>query len=283
MYKIKKAWMLVIVLIFLLSLLAGCAGTQNEKSEKITIAGSSALLPLAQKAKIEFEEKHPNVTVNISAGGSFTGLTQVANGSVDIGTSDVDVEDYPEYDPGTLVDHVVAVAPFVFIVHPDVTVDSLTQEELKGIFTGKFKNWSELGGPNIKISVIHRALSSGSRAVIKKQVLQGEEFTSDAAILGSNGEVRAAIASTPGAIGYVDAAYLNEDVKPLAYEGVPFTPENVYNGSYPIFAYEHMYTKGQPRGVVKEFLDFVLSEEFQNNTVEKMNFLAISKMKQQPQ
>lgn len=278
----KKKGFALLALILVLSFLIVCSGCGiRTNTENISIAGSTALLPLAQQAKQEFEKEHNEITVNISAGGSFTGLTQVGSGSVDIGTSDISVEEFPEYDSGDLVDHKVAVAPFVFITHRDVGVDSLNQEELVGILSGKIKNWHEVGGKNLKISIIHRALSSGSRAVIQKLVLKDKEFSPEAAVLSSNGEVRSAIASTPGAIGYVDAAYVSEEVQPLKYEGVSYTPENVYQGLYPVYAFGHMYTKGSPQGAVKEFLEFVQKEQFQNE-VEKMGFLSVAKMKLHP-
>ncbi|MCL4440427.1 MAG: phosphate ABC transporter substrate-binding protein, partial [Firmicutes bacterium] len=230
-------------------LLSGCTKRANEGGSlkgKVTLSGSTAMLPLAQQAKEAFEGKYPDVTVNVSGGGSFTGLNQVASGSVDIGNSDVSVEGLAEFKDKDLVDHRVAVAPFVLVVNPGVKVDNLTKAQAEGIFTGEITNWKNVGGEDQPISVIHRPPSSGSRAVIKELVLGGKEFTNNAATQDSNGSLRAALASTPGSIGYVDVAYLDSSIKAVSFNGVPYKPENVYNKTYPIFAYEHMYTKGQP-------------------------------------
>ncbi len=279
---LRKSKMLVAAVALLLgvSLVAGCGGKKEATADlqgTVTASGSTALLPLLKPAQEEFQKKHPKVTVNIAGGGSFTGMNQVASGAVNIGNSDVSIT--PEYKDKGLVDFQVAVAPFVFITNPDVTVDNLTQQQYVDIFTGKITNWKEVGGKDEKITIIHRAKSSGSRATIAEVVLKGAAFTDNAVIQDSNGAVRAAIASTPGAIGYVDAAYADNTVKTLAFNGVKYSADAVANGQYPVYAYEHMYTKGQPTGAVKAFIDYVLSPEFQNTYVEKQGFLPMTKMK----
>ena len=266
------------------SLIAGCGGGGKDQAKAgediqgtVTASGSTALLPLLKPAQEEFQKKYSKVTVNIAGGGSFTGLNQVASGSVNIGNSDVEFT--PEYKDKGLVDHQVAIAPFVFITNPDVNVDSLTAQQYVDIFTGKITNWKEVGGKDEKITIIHRAKSSGSRATITSVVLKGAEFTDNAVIQDSNGAVRSAIASTPGAIGYVDAAYVDQSVKSLAYNGVKYTADAVTGGQYPVFAYEHMYTKGEPTGAIKAFLDYVMSKDFQDTYVEKNGFITMKKMK----
>jgi phosphate transport system substrate-binding protein len=253
------------------------SGASSAVSGKVSASGSTALLPLLKPAQEAFQEKHKDVTINVAGGGSFTGMNQVAEGSVDIGDSDVNLPD--EYKDKGLVDHKVVVEPFVFIVDKSNKVDSLTKDQLVGILTGKIKNWKEVGGADQKISLIHRAKSSGSRATIADVVLQGKEFTDDASIQDSNGAVVKAIASTPGSIGYVDAPYAKDNVKILKYDGVEYSAQNIIDGKYPIFGYGHMYTKGEPKGAVKAFIDYILSDEFQNSQVEKLGFIPISKMK----
>ncbi|MCH3958400.1 MAG: substrate-binding domain-containing protein [Selenomonas sp.] len=145
--------------------------------------------------------------------------------------------------------------------------------------TGKVTNWSQVGGADQKITLIHRAKSSGSRATISEVVLKGAAFTDDAVIQDSNGAVRSAISTTPGAIGYVDAPYADDSVKVLKFDGVEFSAQNIIDGKYPIYGYGHMYTKGEATGATKAFLDYIMSDEFQNSQVEKLGFIPISKMK----
>ncbi len=267
-------------------LLAGCGGGGSQQaassggekiSGKISASGSTALLPLLKPAQEAFQNKYKDVTVNVAGGGSFTGMNQVAEGSVDIGDSDVNLPD--EYKDKGLVDHKVVVEPFVFIVDKANKVDNLTKDQVIGILTGKITNWKEVGGDDQKITLIHRAKSSGSRATISDVVLKGANFTDDAVIQDSNGAVRAAIASTPGAIGYVDAPYADDSVKVLKFDGVEYSAQNIIDGKYPIYGYGHMYTKGEPTGAVKAFIDYILSDEFQNSQVEKLGFIPVSKMK----
>lgn len=250
---------------------------QTEISGTITASGSTALLPLAQAAKEQFEQKHAKVTVNVSGGGSFTGLTQVASGAVQIGNSDVEATGDTAKD---LVDHKVAVAPFIIIVNKDVTAQDVTQDQLAKIFKGEISNWKDVGGKDAKITIVSRQQSSGSRATIVATVLKGQgDISKDAVVQDSNGKVLEGVATTPGAIGYVDAPYFKADkVNMLKLGGVAYTPEAITSGKWPIYAYEHMYTKGQPTGVTKAFLDFILSKEFQDSVVEKQGFIPVSRM-----
>jgi phosphate transport system substrate-binding protein len=288
----KKTMTLGLIAAMAAGLMAGCATdkteenqggaapqkTETEISGKVTAAGSTALLPLVKQAAAEFQAKHKNVTIDVAGGGSGTGLKQVAEGSVDIGNSDVEAGD--EYKDKGLVDHQVAVAPFVLVVNKDVTVDNLTKEQAAKIFTGEITNWKEVGGKDQKITIIGRAESSGSRKVIKKLVLpEGKDFAKNAIAQDSTGALKTAVAQTSGAIGYMDAPYADDTVKTLKFDGVEYKPENVYNGTYKLYAFEHMYTKGEPTGATKAFLDYIMSDEFQSKHVEALKFIPVSKMK----
>lgn len=291
MFKTKSKIALVCTTLIALMVLAGCGKTETPPTatptpapsattidkKTITAAGSTAVQPLVKLAAEEFMAKNAGVQVNISGGGSFTGLTNVASGAVDIGNSDVFVTE--ELKDAGLVDHQVAVAPFLMITNKDVTVDDLTQAQLVDIFTGKITNWKDVGGKDATISIIGRAKSSGTRATIAKVVLDGKDFTDAAAAQDSNGNVITGVGQTPGAIGYIDLAYLTDSVKPLKYNGVACSGENVENGSYPIYAVMHMYTKGEATGTVKAFLDYIVSPEFQDKNVEKTGFIGINKLK----
>ena len=249
---------------------------ESDLSGRITITGSTALMPLSRVAGELFMERHPGVTVDVGGGGSFTGLEQVATGAADIGASDVAAP--PEYLKRGLVDHVVAVAPFVIVVHPSVKVDNLSWEQLSAIFTGAVVNWKDVGGADENITIVNRPKASGSRAIIEEKVLGGAQFTNRATIQDSNGRVRAAVASIPGAIGYLDAAYLDQTVKAIRYNGIEYSPERVISGDYPLFAYEHMYTKGEPGEVTRAFLELILSAEFQDEYVAALRFIPVTQM-----
>lgn len=283
MKSVSKTFACILVLILSLGLLAGCGQNKSEQPKPaaeiqgtVTASGSTALLPLLKPAQEEFQKKHAKVTVNIAGGGSFTGQNQVAAGSVNIGNSDVGLQD--SLKSAGLVEHKLVGIPFVFIVNPGVTVESLTPEQYVGIFSGKITNWKDVGGKDQAVTIIHRAKSSGSRATIQEVVMKTVNFTDNAVIQDSNGAVRAAIASTPGAIGYVDAAYVDQSVKGLAYNGVKFSLDNVAGGKYPVYTFGRMYTKGEPTGAVKAFIEYATGKEFQESYAEKQGFIPLTKM-----
>jgi len=281
----KKTGLLAMALVLGMSILAGCGGSQDKKAAtdtavkvegKITASGSTALLPLLKVGQEEFYKLHDKVTINLSGGGSFTGQKQVASGAVNIGNSDVGLA--ADLKDKGIVGHDLVGIPFVFIVNKDVAIDNLTTQQYVDIMTGKITNWQEVGGKDQKITIIHRAKSSGSRATIETVVLKGQEFTNDAVIQDSNGAVRSAIATTPGAIGYVDAAYVDASVKAMKFNGTAYSIQAVTDGKYPVYTTGKMFTKGEATGAVKAFIDYVTSAEFQNKNVESQGFIPITKL-----
>lgn len=287
----KKGLGLVMVTVLSMGVLAACgtktepapagnaAGGQqaSELSGTVTASGSSALLPLVKEGANQFMDKHPKVTINTTAGGSGTGLKNVADGTSDIGNSDVAAGD--EYKDKGLVDHVVAIAPFAIITNKDVTIDNLTKAQAADIFTGKITNWKEVGGKDQKIILVHRPDSSGSRKLVQQIVLDKKEFTKDGVTQESSGAMATTVGQTSGAIGYVDTPYINDKIKALKFEGVAFSKDTIKSGQYPLYGVEHMYTKGEPTGAVKAFLEYMMSKEFQESTVEKVGFLPADLLK----
>lgn len=281
----KKTSALALTLLVALGLTA-CGGNKEKKAAapaasakvegKVTASGSTALLPLLKVGQEEFYKLHDKVTINLSGGGSFTGQKQAASGAVNIGNSDVALADNLK-DKGLVAHNLVGI-PFVFVVNKDVAVDNLSQQQYIDLLTGKLKNWREVGGKDQKITLIHRAKSSGSRATIAAVVLNNKEFTNDAIIQDSNGAVLNAIATTPGAIGYVDAAYVNDTVKALKYNGVAYSIQAVTDNKYPVYTIGRMFTKGEPLGAVKAFIDYVTSDAFQSKNVESKGFIPLAKL-----
>jgi phosphate transport system substrate-binding protein len=247
------------------------AATTATVEGTVTASGSSALLPLVKEAAKLFMDANAKVTVNPTAGGSGAGLKNVADGTSNIGNSDVEAG--KAYDGKGLVDHVVAIAPFVLIVSKDVTVDSLTKQQATDIFTGKITNWKQVGGNDQKISIIQRAEGSGSRTLVQNLVLGGAVFTKDGVVTDASGSMKTAVAQGQGAIGYIDVPYVDGTLKALKFDGVAYTKEGIKDGSYKLFGIEHMYTKGEPTGAVKAFLDYIMSADFQGTKVEALKFL----------
>lgn len=265
------------------------AGTNTESSDSslsgtITAAGSSALKPLADDAADSFLNDHPDVSITIDAGGSGEGLKQVSEGTVDIGNSDVAAEDkLDETAAKELVDHQVCVVTMAPIVNKDVAeagVKSLTKEQLISIFTGKTTNWKDVGGPDENIVLVTRPESSGTRATFQKYALDGNEEASNTSMeTDDSGVLLTNVKSTNGATGYVALSYLTGDagVETVAIDDVEPTLENTYSGKYPVWTFEHMYTKGEPNEVTKAFLDYITGDEY-GTQMEKLGYGVASKM-----
>lgn len=264
---------------------SGAASAADSLSGKITVNGSTALLPLTLQAAKEFQKLHPKVKIAASGKGSVTGPQAVKKGIADIGACDWDASmDVPGFKAFTgQVANKVAVIPFATIVNKNVGVDNLTSEQLQGIFSGKITNWKQVGGSDADIVVITRAFGSGTRVNYQAKALNGGDIVKkdkNYKEVGSSGDMKTAVASTPNSIGYIDLVYVSGgDIKAVKFNGVAATTDNVINGSYKIWAYGYYMTKGQPTGVVKEFINYVQSKKFQQGSLKKLKFIPISAMK----
>ena len=249
----------------------------------ITASGSSALYPLVQDAADKFKTKNPDVSITLNAGGSGTGLKQVADGTVDIGNSDLFADEKltPE-EAQTLVDHKVCVVTMAPIVSKDVAakVTSLTTQQLIDIFTAKTKNWKDVGGPDEPITLVTRPSTSGTRALFKSFALNGSEEASNKSLeTDDSGTLLQTVSQHDGAIGYVALSYLvgNDSVAVMSIDGVEPTLENTYSGKYNVWGYEHMYTKGEATGAAKALIDYMQSDEY-GQVMESLGYNVASKM-----
>jgi phosphate transport system substrate-binding protein len=251
-------------------------------SGSITAAGSSALQPLVEQAADQFMQNDSNAKISVQAGGSGTGLAQIAQGSIDIGDSDLFAsEKLTSAQAAGLVDHKVCVVGFATVVNPGVTVDNLTKQQLQQIFTGKITNWKDVGGSDQQITVINRPTSSGTRATFKKYALDGMEEAQGLALTqDSSGAVAKAVSGTPGSISYLALSFAssNKTVKMLKLDGVDPTNDNIISGQYPIWSYEHMYTKGDPQGLAKAFIGYMMSDQVKP-LIQQLGYIDTSDMK----
>ena len=249
------------------------AGAVTCVAGSITAAGSTALQPLVDAAAKQYVAACSGSTVSVQGGGSGTGLTQVAGGTVQIGNSDVTADSKLQpADAATLVDHVVARQGWVMVVSPDVTgVTSLTTQQATDIWTGKTTNWKDVGGPDMPIVLVLRPASSGTRSVFKKIVLSGaNEAAGQALTEDSNGAVTTAVGQTSGSTSVIGFAYYKANqgkVVALGLDGVTASVDNMLNNTYKLQAFGHMYTKGPADGLVKAFLDYMMSDTIQHTLI----------------
>lgn len=278
----------------------GCGGSgktddtkqaKKETTKKIegtvTLSGSSALLPLIEGSIDGFNEKYPDCEVQAQAGGSGTGLTQVSEGSVNIGNSDVFAEEkLDESAAKELEDHQVVAQGFGVVVNKDLGVDKLTSKQIQDIFSGKIKNWKDVGGPNKEITVIHRPASSGTRATFVKTVLGGDDTLENDSIgitQDNNGNVLTAMQSNDGAISYLALSYIasdeaKEQLEAVSIDDVDATTENITNKKYCFWSYGHMYTKGKATDAEQALIDYIMSDD-NKEVVEELGYIPGSLMK----
>lgn len=270
--------MTLLSLLFLPLLISACNSNSQQSGESITAVGSSALQPLVEAAGEQYQTEHLGVFINVQGGGSGTGLSQIQQGAVDIGNSDLFAEEKAGIKAKALVDHKVAVVGIAPIVNPKVGVKNVSMAQLQKIFLGEITNWQQLGGKNVPIVLVNRAQGSGTRATFEKWVMQGKQPMA-AQEQDSTGMVRQIVGSTPGAISYVAFSYIDKTVQGLSVDGVAPTDANVTTNQWRIWSYEHMYTKGQPKGLTKKFLAYVMSPAIQKKLVLKMGYVPMTQMK----
>lgn len=255
-----KRWLAIIALIL------GSAGLVFG-AERLVLQGSTTVLPIAERAAEEFMKRNPGVEVSVRGGGSGVGIAGLMDGTCDIANSSRSMKE-KEWEEARQrgidpKEFVIAMDAIAVIVHPSNPVEDLTLDQLRGIYTGLITNWKEIGGPDMKIVVVSRDSASGTYEAFNHLVLGNERLTPRALYEASNKAVVLTVAKTKGAIGYVGLAYVEPTVKAIKVNGVEPSEETVKKGLYSLQRPLFMYTKGEPQGLVRAFIQFVLSEEGQ--------------------
>ncbi len=251
-----KSYVYIIILMILLGLIIGCA----KNTENITLAGSTAFQPFAEKLAEEYMKKNPDVNINVQGGGSGMGIQSAISGTANIGMADL-VKLPPE--TNELNKFVVAKDSIVVIVNSKNTIENLTIEQIQKIFSGEITNWKDIGGEDKSINVISREEGSGTRSSFENILMPGIKLSPRILIQDSNGTVRENVSSDMQAIGYISHGLINEKVKAIGINGISPTIENMKNGSYILIRPIYLLTKGETKGLAKNYIDFVLSNQGQ--------------------
>jgi phosphate transport system substrate-binding protein len=241
-------------------------------SAAVTVKGSDTMVILAQRWAEEYMKKDPSKKVQVTGGGSGTGISALINGTTDIANSSrpmKDAEKAKVRDRYNVLPTETAVAKdgVAIYVHEGSPIQQLTVDQLAKIYEGDITNWKDVGGPDAKIVLYSRENSSGTYVFFKDNVLKGADFAASAQTLPGTAAVVNAVSKEKNGVGYGGAAYAKgvKEVKVVGENGQAYLPsaENVRSGAYPLARPLFMYTRAKPAGELKGFLDFCLSSEGQ--------------------
>jgi phosphate transport system substrate-binding protein len=289
----------IITVLLILNVLPGCGGpltsapgtAESQKATQTIInKGSDTMVNLALAWAEAYTAQHPEARISVTGGGSGTGIAALINGTVDVANAsramkpeEVESARANGIEP---VEHIVASDAIAVVVNPTNPVSALTIDQLSDIFTGKITRWREVGGEDRPIVLLSRESNSGTHIYFLENVVRkGEEdnqslFSPDTLLMPSSEGISAEIRQNPNAIGYDGLGYVTLDQKTISVArkaGEPYIPpsiETVKDGSYPIARVLYMYTNGQPTGIIRQYLDWIMSEDGQE-IVEELGFVPL--------
>ena len=239
----------------------------------VRISGGTAHIPVMKEAAKQIMQRYAGIQITVAGGGSGVGIKQVGEGLVDVGNSGRKPtdEEIAKYD---LKLFKWAVDGVGVVVNPKNSVHSLSTEQVKAVFAGSIGNWKALGGPDKTINLYTRDEASGTRAVFWKKAIGKGPISARANVVVSNGAMKSAVAGDPYGIGYVSVGHIDKSVTPVTLDGVTPTLETVKSGVYPVARGLFSNTKGEPTGLTKVFINFLLSPTGQAIAAEK-GFVAV--------
>lgn len=267
-----RSFLLLIFSMFVMSQLALLAAGTT-----ITMKGSDTMVRLGQRIAEEYMKRTPGVAVQVIGGGSGTGFAALLNNTTDIAQASRDIKSKEITTAEASGIHPfrirVALDGIAVFVHESSPVKELSMDQLKGIYTGTITNWSEVGGPDKKIIVYTRENNSGTYRYFKEHVLEEADFSDYAQPLPGTSAVVHAISQDPLGIGYGGIAW-SVGVRQVLVRpndstpGIAPTMEQITSGAYPISRYLYWFSNGEPQGAIRDFVNFVLSDEGQQVVID---------------
>ena len=291
--QLKVLHIILVPLFF--ALLSGCdeprrdLGKSDQGSSRyLTIKGSDTMVHLVSTWAEEFMDMYPGTEISVTGGGSGTGIAALINKTTDICAASREIKkkeiDLAESNGVLPVEIPVARDAIVVVVHPDNPIDTLTMNQLGLIFSGEYKSWSRVGGPEPPILVLSRESSSGTFQFFQERVLDKKDYSYRARLMPGTSAVIQSVNADEWSVGYVGLGYaleVGDEVKMVRVktdeDSPPVTPseETVMNGKYPISRPLLLYISGNAQGLVKDFIDFCLSPKGQQ-TVRETGYVQVS-------
>jgi len=269
-----KARLFLLVALMAVSVIAVPAWAGSVKMD-----GSTTVLPIAQKVTEAYMKENPGVNISVSGGGSGNGLKALIDGTTDIANSSRFIKDEEvklAIEKGSYpVPFAIAYDCIIPVVNPGNSITNITLEQLKSIYTGKTKNWKELGGPDAPVVVISRDTSSGTYEVWEEKVMKKERVSPAALLQASNGAIVQAVSKNKNAIGYIGIGYVDKSVKALTVNSIAGSEETTLNGSFPISRALYMFTRGWPTGDTLKFINFMLHPQRGQKFVREAGFVPL--------
>ncbi len=273
------------IFFFLSSFIFSSCGSSNNSSTSDSPAnyienkGSDTIVNLALAWAEKYQGDHPDVRISVTGGGSGTGIAALVNGTVDLANASRKIKDEETSEAQsngvTPVEHIIARDAIAVIVNPNNPVNELTLQQISDIYSGKYTNWNEVGGEDRPIVRLSRETNSGTHVYFLETVLRlGSKedktlFSTNTLLLPSSEGIISEVRDNPNAIGYDGLGYVPKDLKMIAIakeaggEYVLPSIDTVNDKTYAIARDLYMYTNGEPTGIVKDYLDWILSDEAQ--------------------
>ena len=282
----KRIRILFLLSFFLLSCSPSSSSNPSSDSQATYIEnkGSDTIVNLALAWAEKYQADHADVRISVTGGGTGTGMAALINGTVDIANASrkIKEEELAEAQANGInpVEHVIARDAIAVIVNPNNPVSELTLQQISDIYSGKITNWKDVGGEDRPIVRLSRETNSGTHVYFLEKVLRlGDKesktlFSTDTLLLPSSEGIIIEVRQNPNAIGYDGLGYVPDDLKVIAIAKeaggayvLPSIP-TVNDKSYPIARDLYMYTDGEPTGILKDYLDWILSAEAQEIVAE---------------
>jgi phosphate transport system substrate-binding protein len=258
---------LLVVILFVLILVGYSLTSQSDK--ELIIAGSTTIFPIIEKIADNFDLEGSDKEIFVIGASSEYGLSLLNNGEADIATVSRDlttyeIEQYCILRYPSLYVTTIARDGVLVVVNPKNTIDNLTSSQIRDIYTGRIRNWKDVGGEDREIVLLGRVSSSGTRQTFES-LLNIDKVRDDMVSLSANSSVLLGVSEDENAIGYIGHGYLDSSrVKALSVDDIEGNIENISKGVYPLVRNLNLVTRGAPKGDIKDFIDFMFSKEGKN-------------------